>query len=145
VDFEEQKEIENARLVTDHFGYWPTFHDSEIISITFERTLDKESSSAMLRVYSFEMTDKVIGRHYQLIKHCFVDIEIKDLIKIEIEGFNHQNALLALEFGREANNVFCNMVSAYGVDGYIEGKEIKIKRLEPVTKDNVVKGQQPTH
>ena len=140
MDLEEQKEIENAGLIIDHFGYWPTFHDSEVISISFQRTLDKGTSLAMLRVYSFEMTDKVIGRHYQLIKHCFVDIEITDLIKTEIDGFNHQNAVLALEFGRKADNVFCNMVSAYGVDGYIEGKNIRIKRLEPISEDNVVKG-----
>ena len=140
VDLEEQKEIENAGLIIHHFGYWPTFHDSEVISISFQGTLDKGTSLAMLRVYSFEMTDKVIGRHYQLIKHCFVDIEITDLIKTEIDGFNHQNAVLALEFGRKADNVFCNMVSAYGVDGYIEGKNIRIKRLEPISEDNVVKG-----
>jgi hypothetical protein len=140
VDFEEQKEIENADLVIDHFGYWPTFHDSEIISITFERTLDKGTSLAMVRVYSFEATNKVVGRYYQLIKQCFVDIEITDLIKTEVDGFNHQNAVLALEFGREDQNVFCNMVSAYGVDGYIEGRKIKIKRLEPISEDNVVKG-----
>jgi hypothetical protein len=138
VDFEEQKEIENANLVIDHFGYWPTFHDSEIISITFERTLDKGTSSALLRLYSFEMTDKVVNRFYKLIKHCFVDIEICDLVKTEMDGFNHQNAILALEFGREEGNVFCNMVSAYGVDGYIEGKKIKIKRLEPIDEENVV-------
>ena len=140
MDFEEQKEIENAKLVIDHFGHWPTFHDSEIISITFERTLDKRTSLAFLRVYSFEMTAKVIGRHYQLIKRCFVDIEITDLIKIEIDGFNHQNAVLALEFGKEGDHVFCNMVSAYGVGGYIEGKKIKIKRLEPINEDSLVKG-----
>ncbi len=140
VDFDEQREIENARLVIDHFGYWPTFHDSEIISITFERTLDKGTSSAMLRVYSFEMTDKVVNRYFKLIKHCFVDIEITDLMKTEIDGFNHQNAVLALEFGKEGDNVFCNMVSAYGVDGIIEGKKIKIKRLEPIAEDNLAKG-----
>jgi hypothetical protein len=140
VDFKEQKEIENSNLIIDHFGYWPTFHDSEIISITFERTLDKGTSSALLRVYSFEMTDKVVNRFYKLIKHCFVDIEISDLVKTEMDGFNHQNAVLALEFGREGDNVFCNMVSAYGVEGYIEGKKIKIKRLEPINGDSVVKG-----
>jgi hypothetical protein len=140
VDFEEQREIEDAKLVIDHFGYWPTFHDSEIISITFERTLDKGTSSATLRVYSFEVTDKVVGRHYQLLKHCFIDIEITDLIKAEIDGFNHQNAVLALEFGREESNIFCNMVSAYGVDGYLEGKKIKIKGLDPIDADNVIKG-----
>jgi hypothetical protein len=32
------------------------------------------------------------------------------------------------------------MVSAFGVDGYIEGKKIKIKKLEPINDDNVVKG-----
>lgn len=132
LDFEEQKEIENANLVVDHFGYWPTFHDSEIISLTFERALDKGTASASMRVYAFEMTDKVLNGYYQLIKHCFVDFEISDLVKTELDGFNHQNAVLALEFGREGGNMFCNIVSAYGVDGYIEGKKIKAKRLEPI-------------
>ena len=27
VDFEESKEIRNSKIVIDHFGYWPTFHD----------------------------------------------------------------------------------------------------------------------
>jgi hypothetical protein len=140
VDFEEHKEIDNAKLVIDHFGYWPTFHDSEIISIIIQRTLDKATSSATLRVYSFEMTDQMVGGHDQLVKHCFFDVEITDLIKTEIDGFNHQNAVLALEFGRDGENVFCNIVSTYGVDGYIGGKKIRIKRLEPITDDNVVKG-----
>ena len=61
MDFEESKEIRNSKIVIEHFGYWPTFHDSEIISIKFERTWDKESSSIHVRVYAFEMTDKLKG------------------------------------------------------------------------------------
>jgi hypothetical protein len=60
VDFKEENEIENARLVTDHFGYWPSFHDSEILSLRFHRDLDKSVDSMEMRVYAFEMTDKVV-------------------------------------------------------------------------------------
>ena len=140
MDFVEQKEIENANIIIDHFGYWPTFHDSEVISIKLERTLDKEHSSVQLRLYSFEMTSELINGYYKLIKHCFIDFEFLELNKVELDGFNHQNAVLALEFGREEKNKFCNIINAYGVDGYVEANQIRIKNLEPILEKNVVKG-----
>tara|TARA_R110002096_G_scaffold71768_1_gene171150 strand:+ start:70 stop:474 length:405 start_codon:yes stop_codon:yes gene_type:complete len=134
VDFKEENEIENARLVTDHFGYWPSFHDSEILTLRFHRDLDKSLDSMEMRVYAFEMTDKVIGNHYELIKHCFVDFEFIGLEDNEIDGFNHQNAMSGLNFGRRDDFLFCELSSAYGVDGYIEARKIRINKLEP-TKD----------
>ncbi len=139
MDFEEQKEIENANLVIDHFGYWPTFHDSEVISIKLERTLNKEHSSVQLKLYSFEMTSEVVNGFYKSIKHCYIDFEFLHLNKIELDGFNHQNAVLSLEFGKEGNIKFCNIVSAYGVDGYLETEQIRIKNLEPILDESVAK------
>jgi hypothetical protein len=132
VDFEEEKEITNSKIVIDHFGYWPTFHDSEIISIKFERTWDKNNSLVQMRVYAFEMTDKLKGKYFELIKHCLVDIEFIGINNNEMDGFNHQNAVQGLDFGREGEYLFCKIDSAYGVDGYIEAKEIKITKLDQV-------------
>lgn len=125
----EEKEIKNATIVIDHFGYWPTFHDAEIISIKFERTHDKANTSVVLSVYAFEMTSKLNGVHFEHIKHCFIDIEFVGINKSEIEGFNHQNAVSRLTFGREGTHLFCSIDAAYGVDGYIESNEIKINAL----------------
>ncbi len=132
MDFLEEKEIKNSEIVINHFGYWPSFHDAEIISIKFERNPDKGNSSVHMRVYAFEMTDKLIGRYFNLIKHCVIDIEFIDISNNEMDGFNHQNAIQGLDFGREGEFLFCKIDSAYGMDGYIEAKEIKITKLNPV-------------
>ncbi len=41
MEFKEEEHILNARLIIDHFGYWPTFHDAEVLSINFQRDLKK--------------------------------------------------------------------------------------------------------
>jgi hypothetical protein len=132
VVFKEENDIENARLVTEHFGFWPSFHDSEIISLSFQRDLEKNLDTMKMRVYAFEMTDKVKGRHFELIKHCFVDFEFIGLEDNEIDGFNHQNAMSGLNFGRRSDFIFCELNSAYGVDGYIEARKIRINKLEHI-------------
>jgi hypothetical protein len=47
----EVKEISGAAELHDWFGYWPIFHDAEIISLH----LNREGSSS-LRVHTWEMT-----------------------------------------------------------------------------------------
>jgi len=133
VDFEEEKHIKNSKIVIAHFGYWPTFHDSEIILIKFERTWDKDDSSIQMRVYAFEMTDKLKGQHFELVKHCMVDFEFIGINENEVDGFNHQNAVQGLEFGREGEYLFCKIDPAYGVEGFIQAKEIKVTNLELTT------------
>jgi len=130
--FKEENEITNSTLVIDHFGYWPNFHDAEIISIKFERTWDKSQSSAHMRVYAFEMTDKLNGNYYEQIKHCIIDIEFIGINCNKMDGFNHQNAIQGLNFGREEAYLSCNIDAAYGVDGYIEASEIKVTNLDLV-------------
>lgn len=135
VDFQVEKEIINSKVVIDHFGYWPTFHDSEIISIKLERTLDKDKSLIQIRVYSFEMTSNLKGKYFELLKHCLIDIEFVGINSNEMDGFNHQNVVLGLNFGKEGEYLFCQIDSAYGIDGYIEAKEIKIIKLDPISKE----------
>ncbi len=139
MEFEAQKEIENAQLVIDHFGQWPSFEDSEIISIKLERALDKSSASVYLRLYSFELSDEVLNDEYLMSKHCFIDFEFIEVTNTEFDGFNHQNSVVALEFGHQDDNQFCHIVSAHGVDGYLEAKQIKVKKLEKIVGENKVK------
>jgi len=139
MESEEQKDIENAQVIIDHFGYWPSFEDSEVISIKLERTLDKSSASVHLRLYSFEMSDEVLNDDYLISKHCFIDFEFAEVANTEFDGFNHQNSVVALEFGKQDENSFCHIVSAHGVDGYLEAKQIRVISLEKIIGNNPVK------
>jgi len=116
-------------VVIGHFGYWPSFHDAEIISMTFVRDKEKGYASADMKILAFEKTDRLKDGSFELTKHCLIDIEFIDLLKNEIEGFNHQNALAELKFGKRGGLLFCELNSARSIGGYIESKNIRINKL----------------
>ncbi|MGV3656342.1 MAG: Imm50 family immunity protein [Chitinophagaceae bacterium] len=130
-----EHQIENANLIIDHFGYWPSFHDAEVISICYKRNFKENKPSIEFKVYAFEMTDKMKGRYFELIKHCIIDFELIDVNENSMDGFNHQNALLSIDFGQEAEWLTCELHSAYGVDATFTSKRIRIKELIPVKDD----------
>ena len=122
-------DIEHADIVLSHFGYWPSFHDAEVISMNFVRDNEKGHASMHMKILAFEMTDKLKDGSFQLVEYCLIDIEFFDLEKSEINGFNHQNVLEGLQFGKRDNVMFCKLNTSYGVDGYIEAKKIRINKL----------------
>jgi hypothetical protein len=82
----ESIDIENANLVIDHFGYWPSFHDAEIMSMHFSRNMEKTLGSLQMRIYAFEMTNKVVGRYYKLIKHRLLISNLLVWVKTKLVG-----------------------------------------------------------
>ena len=127
--------IENHNLVIDHFGYWPDFHDAEIIRISCNRNFDTSWPSIEFRIYAFEMTDKVVGRYFKLIKHCIIDIELVGVVESELIGFNHQNAINGIEFGKEEDLITVEIDHAYGVSGFISTHKARINNLEKLEDD----------
>ena len=63
-------QIINSEVVIDHFGYWPDFHDAEIIKAIFE-THSTGRYSVTFLIAAFKMTNEVDGNsYYKLIKYC---------------------------------------------------------------------------
>lgn len=137
MEFKEEDQIENANLIINHFGYWPSFHDSEIISIAYKRNFKENKPSVEFQVYAFEMTNKLKGRYYKLIKHCLIDFELIDIEKNTMDGFNHQNALSGIDFNQEDEWLTCELHAAYGVDASFRARQIRIKTLLPVAENSV--------
>ncbi|RPD51846.1 Imm50 family immunity protein [Paracnuella aquatica] len=132
MEFKEEEHILNAGSIIDHFGYWPTFHDAEVISISFQRNFKDSNSTLEFQLYAFIMTSKVKGRHFELIKHCLIDFELADLHDNSMDGFNHQNALSRINFYREGDLLVCELSAAYGVDAKFTSKHIRVKKLTPI-------------
>lgn len=126
-------EIQNSELVINHFSYWPSFHDSEIISINFERSMDKISSTAKLKVYVFEITNQLKGKYYKLIKRCLIEFEFIGVSKNKINNFNNQNVVYGLHFGKDEDGFLeMSINSTFGLDGFISSKKIKILNIESI-------------
>ena len=124
------------RLVIDHFGYWPSFHDAEVLWLR----LDRVGPAAEFVVHAFEMTDKVDDRGYfVLAKHCLVHFRCDRVISTALDGFNQQNALYGIELAtarlkiKEQDHLKISLDAANGLDGVIECESASIISVSPCT------------
>ena len=87
-----------------------------------------------MELYAFEMTGQLKGRHYKQIKHCLIEFAFFEIGINEIDGFNHQNAIDSLKFNKEEGFLSCEINGAYGVDGIITAKRIRVNTLKSISK-----------
>jgi hypothetical protein len=98
--------IINHKLITDWFGYWPSFHDAEVLSMDLNRRPREKGPgpSLVARLHTFEMTSEVDDRgYYKLRKHAIITLEFDGIEGISLDGFNGQNALAGLDLEEAVN------------------------------------------
>ncbi len=85
--------------LTSVFGYWPSFHDSEVLCVHLERRQFIEGIGPNLDalIHVFEMTSEISpsGSHV-LRHHSLVHFRFHDVVELKLEGFNLQNMLWEL-------------------------------------------------
>ena len=61
--------IEGAKDLRDWFGYWPSFHDGEVIEMHLCR-----SSLSSIKIHTWEITKEVDARGYNaMTKHVVIE------------------------------------------------------------------------
>jgi Immunity protein 50 len=118
--------IGGARDLWNWFGYWPSFHDAEVISLHLDRL-----AGCLLTVHTWEMTNAVDDQgYYILTKDVAVTFVINDVLDLNLNGFSNQSILFGLEIEKTDGGYRVNLDSLYGFGGAIEAKQISI-RLRP--------------
>jgi len=132
----------NHELVVTAFGYWPSFHDSEVISLLMDRRkilFDTVHNARIeLVVHAFEMSAQVDEKGYFVLnKHHLVHFEFETVDEVRLQGFNHQNALMSLvfeELPRDAagNHSFkVGLNDAFGIGGEFTSSEGRVLSVIP--------------
>src|SRR3569833_192095 len=86
--------FEHSEIVTGWFGYWPSMHDAEILSVDFRRAVADSGPGLCLKVHAFEMTREVTERGYfKLIKHCIIEFRFENIDDVDLRNFSHQNVI----------------------------------------------------
>jgi hypothetical protein len=109
-------------------GHAPRFHDAEVTSITF----DRDGPTCVLRVHGFKVTRtaKPDGP-YVFEAHAVVTFRVDEVTGMQLDDFNHQNALMGLSIVRSPTEGFrVELDPAYGLSGFIEGRSLSIA-IEP--------------
>lgn len=95
-------EVPGATDLIALFGYWPSFHDSEVIAIELV-----QSGPSRLSVHTFERSSEVNQKgQYICRKHVVVTFLFRGIRGLELSGFNHQSVIwgLTLRKVEEATN-----------------------------------------
>jgi hypothetical protein len=122
----ETSEIHGAAELQEWFGYWPSFHDAEIVGLHLNR---KGSSS--LRVHTWEMTKEIDEKgYYVLAKHVVVEFIFEAVSGLSLNGFNHQNVIFGLAIEKTDSGFRVTLYDCYGLAGSIEAEKMSL-RLTP--------------
>lgn len=99
--------IHGSEEVVSALGYWPSFHDAEVLSFTLERGARPEEKRSVARI-------SVHVRQYEprhegtaefemaLVQNVVVTLCFEDVEAIEVEDFNFQNVINSLQILPEA-------------------------------------------
>jgi Immunity protein 50 len=119
----EIKDIHGASELHDWFGYWPDFHDAEIISLHLNR--DGISS---LRVHAWDTTKEVDEKgHYVTAKHIVVDFILEKVSDLAMNGFSQQNVVSGLDIEKIGSGFRVTLGECYGLAGSIEAERISLR------------------
>jgi hypothetical protein len=130
----EAPDVPGAKDVIEWFGYWPTFHDAEVLSISLDRL-----RGCRVAIHAFETTAEVDrSGHYVAVKHAVVTFSGEGLPRdengisnIRIEFFNHQNVLSSASVHKRPPEGYeLVLEGCYGVDGSIVCERMSVA-LEP--------------
>ncbi|WP_037088294.1 Imm50 family immunity protein [Neorhizobium vignae] len=117
-------------------GEVPTFHDSEILSLSLRRT-----GSSELKVHGWIMTGEVDPDGYFVLdKHAVVTFFLEGVMDLQLNGFSGQNVIAGLVLQRatdrgrssyyslpeDRTDIEIELIPCYGLDVFIRAKKVAI-------------------
>ena len=92
--------IDKSEKLANIFGYWPSFHDAEVLDLHLWRGhIDRENKVykfpvLTLKIHAWELTSEVDSNGYFVLRHhTLVMLRFRDVKDFRMEGFNQQNAI----------------------------------------------------
>jgi immunity protein 50 of polymorphic toxin system len=126
--------IENADIVENIFGSWPSFHDAEVHNIVLTRD-SAYSPQLDVTIHHWAMTSEVDSKgYYVLKKHTLTTLRFAEIADLQLAGFNHQNVLWDLEISEilEPDSKFAvSMPTSYGCEASFKCKRITVLSAVP--------------
>ena len=137
---ENRLDITNSERLTSVFGYWPSFHDAEVISFRLDRRPTSLGPGPTVEslIHVFEMTNEVDEKGFYVLRnHVLVDLRFSRVMQPIVEEFNHQNALMGLgirdikERQLERLNFEVTFDSSFGLEASFQCVDVEVVSVEP--------------
>jgi immunity protein 50 of polymorphic toxin system len=95
---ETRPDITGSELVTQVFGYWPSFHDAEVVRMSLETTASPSAGpDVRADIYAFEITNEVAPDGTLVLRHkVLVSFRFSGVDNLLVKNFGNQNAIMGL-------------------------------------------------
>jgi hypothetical protein len=124
----------NCELVTEWYGGWPSFHDSEVVAIRVHRSLTLVGGAPTLEADIHVFLAREVQGRICFDKHAVITLGFSDVVGLELSEFNQQNVLWNLEFeetGIRESPHRCLFSSSHGVECRFEFSSALVVALVP--------------
>jgi hypothetical protein len=99
-----EKIIGHEKL-TNIFGYWPSLHDAEVVSMMLERRGrdDREGPILYTNIHVFQMGPEKTndGKKFIFHHHSIVTFRFAKVGNLILDEFNHQNVIFGLKISEK--------------------------------------------
>jgi len=114
--------VAGASELVSWFGYWPSFHDAEVLSIHLNR-----SGESAVAILTWHTTNRVDERSYFIdTKHFIVTFILEGIQAVQLADFNHQNVISGLSLEETAAGFRLTLHPCFGAQGAIEAEHVTI-------------------
>jgi hypothetical protein len=118
--------VPGASELTKWFGYWPSFHDAEVLDIELHRT-----GHSTVRIHTFETSSETNSQGFFICtKHVIVGFILEGLKDLHLNDFNGQNVITGLDLKQIGEGYELTLEGCHGVDGTLTADRIHID-IEP--------------
>jgi hypothetical protein len=115
--------VTGARELFDWFGYWPDFHDAEIIRLRLEA-----GAPSSILIHTWEMTNEIDAKgFYELRKHVVVEFVIEAISTINLQDPWDHSILFDLSIDKSDSGFRLSFSSSYGLSGTIEAQGLSLR------------------
>ena len=127
--------ISGAENVIEAIGFWPSFHDAEVISLLVSRGLPDQGSATIAKLCVHYREHDVVGVgtadfEYVCQKSLLVELIFSDIHDLSLTDFNHQNVLESIDLKRLQDlSILVDIVSIWGVVGSIRCNHVAVGEL----------------
>lgn len=84
--------IRNHEAVVGFFGFWPSFHDANVLAY------ESGADSISLTLHTWLMTDQVDAKGYFILRnHALVSFRFDGLSDVKMDDFRSGNSLFGME------------------------------------------------
>ncbi|WP_041388554.1 immunity 50 family protein [Polaromonas sp. JS666] len=132
--------------VVETLGYWPTFHDAEVISFAAERALPVKCGYSIFRmtvhVRNYTTVGEGTAQYAQVLSaSVLIHFLFTGACDFEFSGFNHQNVIDAIVVTPvttdESANLRVAIESIWGFGGILRCSRVEVEAVEVLSNANV--------